>query len=184
MAALFLEGQADVRSATAFEQRLHEHRATLLLKAEELANTAQSVMQLYADAQTRLKACRSASVRDDIQRQLGCLLYRGFWRVTPYRQLRELPRYLKAVLHRLEKAAQDPLRDLKQFKEIEPFLERYWTAVRAAHGRWVPEIDPFRWQLEELRVSLFAQQLKTPYPVSAKRMQEAWAQRAAEKPGR
>lgn len=104
------------------------------------------------------------------------MIYAGFWTTTPYAQIREMPRYLKAVLNRLEKSAQDPLRDLKQFKEIEPFRERYWKAVKAANGRIAPEQDVFRWQLEEFRVSLFAQQLKTPYPVSAKRLEEAWKQ--------
>jgi ATP-dependent helicase HrpA len=102
------------------------------------------------------------------------MLYRGFWLVTPYQFIREMPRYLKALIHRLDKAPQDPLRDLKQFREVGPFQERYWQAVKTGRGRIVPERDAFRWILEEFRVSLFAQQLKTPYPVSAKRMEEAW----------
>ena len=174
MAALFLEDQPDIRSAQAFEARLTDHRAELVLKAEELAKTAQTLMQSCAEIQTRLKVCRTASLKADIQAQIGLMLYRGFWGRTPYRQIREIPRYLKAMLIRLEKAPLDPLRDLKQFKEIEPFLGRYWQAVQASHGRIVPERDPFRWMLEEFRVSLFAQALKTPYAVSAKRLEEAW----------
>jgi ATP-dependent helicase HrpA len=174
MAALFLEGQPDVRSAEDFEARLRAHRAELVLKAEEMAKNAQALMLAYGDAQTRLKACRTASLKEDGEAQLSLLLYRGFWLVTPYQQIREMPRYLKALSHRLEKAPQDPLRDLKQFRDIKPFLDRYWQAVKTSHGRLVPERDVFRWMLEEFRVSLFAQQLKTPYPVSAKRLEEAW----------
>ena len=174
MAALFLEDQPDIRSAEAFKARLTDHRTELVLKAEEMAKAAQTLMQSCAEIQTRLKGCRTASLKADIQAQMGLMLYRGFWVRTPYRQIREIPRYLKAMLIRLEKAPLDPLRDLKQFKEIEPFLDRYWQAVQASHGRIVPERDPFRWMLEEFRVSLFAQALKTPYAVSAKRLEEAW----------
>jgi ATP-dependent helicase HrpA len=174
MAALFLEGQPDVRSAEAFEERLRAHRAELVLKAEEMAKTAQALLLAYADAQARLKTCRVGAVKDDVQAQLALMLYRGCWLVTPYQYIREMPRYLKALIHRLDKAPQDPLRDLKQFREVAPFLERYWQAVKTGHGRIVPERDAFRWMLEEFRVSLFAQQLKTPYPVSAKRLEEAW----------
>jgi ATP-dependent helicase HrpA len=181
MAALFLEDQPDVRSAQDFEARLQAHRAALVLKAEEMAKTAQAVMQSCAEIEVRLKTCRAGSLKEDVRGQLGLMLYRGFWSATPYRHIRELPRYLKAVLNRLDKAPQDPLRDLKQFKEIEPFLDRYWKAAQASHGRIVPERDPFRWMLEEFRVSLFAQQLKTPYPVSAKRMEEVWKRRVMPK---
>jgi ATP-dependent helicase HrpA len=83
------------------------------------------------------------------------------------------------MLHRLEKSAQDPARDQKQFKELESFWQRYWTAVKAAKLKALPERDAFRWHLEEFRVSLFAQNLKTPYPVSAKRLEEAWKQTGA-----
>ncbi|MGX2039191.1 ATP-dependent RNA helicase HrpA [Methylocaldum sp. MU1018] len=174
MGALFLEGQPDIRSAQQFEARLKAHRTELVLKADEMARTAQTLLQLYGDVQAKLKACRAGPAKADMQEQLTLLIYAGFWTTTPYARIREMPRYLKAVLNRLEKAAQDPLRDLKQFKEIEPFQERYWKAVRAANGRIAPERDDFRWRLEEFRVSLFAQALKTPYPVSAKRLEEAW----------
>ena len=173
MAALFLEGQSDLRSGDAFEARLREHRAELVLKAEEMAKTAQALMLAYSEAQVRLKVCRTATVKNDLEDQLSRMLYRGFWLVTPYLRIREMPRYLKALIHRLDKVQQDPLRDLKQFRELEPFLGSYWKAVKNGHGRVIPERDNLRWMLEEFRVSLFAQQLKTPYPVSAKRMAEA-----------
>ncbi|MDD1650494.1 MAG: DUF3418 domain-containing protein, partial [Methylococcaceae bacterium] len=174
MAALYLEGQPDLRSAAEFADRLQAHRTELVSKAEELAKTAQTLMELYGEVRTRLKACRTAAVREDLEKQLALMIYRGFCATTPYLRIREMPRYLKAMLIRLEKAPQDPLRDLKQFKAIEPFLECYWTAVKATPTRLNPECNAFRWQLEEFRVSLFAQQLKTPHPVSAKRMEEAW----------
>jgi ATP-dependent helicase HrpA len=56
---------------------------------------------------------------------------------------------------------------------LEPFQSAFWTMMEKYQGRRVPERHPFRWKLEEFRVSLFAQQLKTAYPISAKRMEEA-----------
>jgi ATP-dependent helicase HrpA len=173
---LFLEGQPDIRDPDEFEKRLKVRKAEMAFKAEEIARTAQTVLQLYAEVQAKLKMLPARPVKQDIFNQLGLLVYSGFWIATPYAQIREIPRYLKAMLHRIEKSTQDPLRDQKQFKEIELFWGRYWSAVKAAPGRSVPERDAFRWNLEEFRVSLFAQQLKTAYPVSAKRLEEAWKQ--------
>jgi ATP-dependent helicase HrpA len=176
MGALFLEGRPDIRGAKDFEQRLQNHKGELVLKADEMSRTAQTLLQLYGEAQAKLKSRPAGPAKQDMQDQLTLLVYAGFWITTPYTQIKEMPRYLKAVLHRLEKSAQDPLRDQKQYGELAPFWQRYWTAVKTAQGKRAPENDVFRWQLEEFRVSLFAQTLKTPYPVSAKRLEEAWKQ--------
>jgi ATP-dependent helicase HrpA len=174
MGALFLEEQPDIRSAAMFEARLQAHRTQLVLKAEEMAKTAQALLQHYGEAQSKLKAQRPSPAKADMQAQLGLLVYAGFWVTTPYARIKEMPRYLKALLYRLEKSAQDPLRDQRQFKELEPFLKLYWEAVKAPASKLSPERDAFRWHMEEFRVSLFAQTLKTAYPVSAKRLEEAW----------
>ncbi len=176
MGALFLEGQPDIRSADQFDKRLKDHRTELVLKADEMARVAQIVFQLYGEIQSKCKSLPAGPAQQDILEQLGLLVYAGFWVTTPYAQIREMPRYLKAVLHRLEKSAQDPVRDRKQYSELAPLWLRYWNAVRAAKGRLVPEREIYRWSLEEFRVSLFAQMLKTPYPVSAKRLEDAWKQ--------
>jgi ATP-dependent helicase HrpA len=181
MAALFLEDQPDIRSARQFEARLKARRAELVLKADEMAKTAQMLLQLYGEVQAKLKARPAGPTRADVQEQLAMLIYAGFWTTTPYIRIREMPRYLKAVLHRLEKAAQDPARDQRQLKELEPFWQRYWDALKAGKLKTAPEREIFRWHLEEFRVSLFAQNLKTSYPVSAKRLEEAWKQAGAGK---
>ncbi|CAI8916181.1 ATP-dependent RNA helicase HrpA [Methylocaldum szegediense] len=177
MGALFLEGQPDIRSAEQFEKRLKDQRAELVLKADEMARMAQTIFQLYSEVQAKLKSLPAGPTKQDVLEHLRLLVYAGFWVTTPYPQIREMPRYLKAVLHRLEKATQDPLRDRKQYGELAPFWGRYWNAVKAAKGqRLAPERETYRWSLEEFRVSLFAQMLKTAYPVSAKRLEEAWKQ--------
>lgn len=174
MGALFLEDQAEIRSATAFEARLKAHGTELVLKAEEMSKTAQTILQLMGEIQASLKACRVAPVKADIQVQLSQLIYTGFLTTTPYSRIREIPRYLKAIQNRLDKAAQDPLRDQKQYRELEPFLKRYWEAAGKPGASTLPEQDSLRWYLEEFRVSLFAQTLKTAIPVSAKRLEEAF----------
>jgi len=174
MGALFLEGQPDIRSAGQFETRLKDWKSELVLKADEMARTAQAVLQLYGEIQAKLKTRPASPVKQDIQEQLGLLVYSGFWVTTPYSQIKEMPRYLKAILHRQEKSAQDSVRDQRQYNELAPHWVRYWNAIKAAKGRLLPEHDAYRWSLEEFRVSLFAQMLKTPYPVSAKRLEEAW----------
>ena len=179
MGALFLEGQPDLRNAADFEQRLKTHQGQLVLKADEMARTAQTLLQTCAELNTRLNTAKAAAV-PDIREQMAKLVYAGFWTTTPYIQLREIPRYLKAILNRLEKSAQDPQRDQKQYQEIAPFLKKYWSLIEQSKGRRIPEQQAFRWLLEEFRVSLFAQTLKTAVPVSAKRLEDAWKQ--TEKP--
>jgi ATP-dependent helicase HrpA len=103
------------------------------------------------------------------------MIYAGFIRNTPYQQLKAIPRYLKTVQYRLDKRDNN----LQKVQEISRYTTRYWKDVekKAKKGKVIPEQDPFRWMLEEFRVSLFAQQLKTAYPVSVKRMDKAWDER-------
>lgn len=176
MGTLFLEGQPDIRSADQFEKRLRDQKTELVLKADEMARIAQTVLQLYGEVQAKLKTRPANAATQDMQEQVGLLVYAGFLVTTPYAQIKEMPRYLKAILHRLEKSAQDSVRDQKQYNELAPLWARYWNVIKAAKGRLLPERDAYRWSLEEFRVSLFAQMLKTPYPVSAKRLDEAWKQ--------
>jgi len=129
--------------------------------------------------QGRLRECKQPAVMTDVTSQLSHLVPAGFLVTTPWTRLREFPRYLKAVLYRLEKAPQDPARDQKLLAEVTPLEQRYWQAVKAEKGQRPPAHDAFRWLLEEQRVSLFAQQLRTPVPISAKRLAEAWTQRGA-----
>ncbi len=95
-----------------------------------------------------------------------------FIRNTPYEQLKAIPRYLKAVQYRLDKYDNNA----QKVQEVNRYAVRYWKDIekKAKKDTVIPEYDAFRWALEEFRVSLFAQQLKTAYPVSAKRMDKLW----------
>ena len=115
----------------------------------------------------------------DIEEQLARLLPRGFVSAFPFERLTHCPRYLKAALLRLEKYRDDPARDARAMSELRPLQTQWLRAVAASHsGRGGAGLDlqleQFGWMLEELRVQLFAQTLRTPVPVSAKRLQKLW----------
>jgi ATP-dependent helicase HrpA len=93
---------------------------------------------------------------------------------TPYTQLVHVPRYLKAAVARIDKLKSDPARDVRLMSEMAPVLSQYARARSALKGAPDTGLDEFRWMLEELRVALFAQELRTPMPVSVKRLQKTW----------
>jgi len=108
----------------------------------------------------------------DVENQLSLLIYGSFIRHTPFAQLQNIPRYLKAIEIRLDK--QKP--DASDVQGLYRLSQRYWQHVEKLlkSSLPLPEKDKFRWSLEELRVSLFAQQLKTAYPVSITRLEKQW----------
>ena len=95
---------------------------------------------------------------------------------TPWAALAHLPRYLKAVVLRLDKLRADPARDAQRLAELRPLEQRWLRRLAELKGTADARLSEYRWLLEELRVSLFAQELRTPQPVSAKRLDKAWAQ--------
>jgi len=176
MATLFVEGSEDIRNESAFNARLAAVRSELVPTGNAVAASIGDNLTQYAALSAKMGKL-PATASADIQQQLSLLLYRGFLTQTPYRALKEIPRYLKALAFRMEKAPQDPQRDQKLLQELLPYWKAYWDRVAQGKETTPPERDDFRWMLEEFRVSLFAQSLKTAYPVSAKRIKEAWEKR-------
>jgi ATP-dependent helicase HrpA len=88
--------------------------------------------------------------------------------------LRDLPRYLRGMLKRLEKLPASEVRDSRGLANVLTLQNKYLARRAQVRGELPAALDDFRWQLEELRISLFAQELKTPYPVSAKRLDKLW----------
>ncbi|MGY6216860.1 ATP-dependent RNA helicase HrpA [Methylolobus aquaticus] len=172
--ALFVVDPGAIRTRAAFDATLAQHRGELVTEADKLSRLVDSVLTQRIAIARKLEGRLPESTRKDLREQLALMIFRGFVVRTPARQLTELPRYLKAMDHRLDKAQSDPGRDQKLMVEVQAFWTPYWTRVKAdPRGLW-PERDEFRWSLEEYRVSLFAQMLKTAYPISAKRLKEAW----------
>jgi ATP-dependent helicase HrpA len=162
--------------AASFESRKQEGKSRLGLLAQEVARMAGAVLAEWSAAQRKLrdaKAHRDAYV--DIAQQLGALVPADFICSTPYAQLSHFTRYLKAVCARIDKLRTDPARDARLMAEMAPLLIQYQRARAARKGTADARLDEFRWQLEELRVALFAQELRTPQPISVKRLEKAWA---------
>jgi ATP-dependent helicase HrpA len=104
-------------------------------------------------------------------------VYPGFVSEVPWEHLQHIPRYLKALRLRIEKQPQNPDRDGKHAASIGTLWQKWHDKVLAmekAHLDVPEKLTAFRWQIEELRVSLFAQELKTPFPISIKRLDKAW----------
>jgi ATP-dependent helicase HrpA len=162
---------------SSFKLRLDEGRGRLNLIAQEIARLAASILAEYVAAQRKLKDAKpSKEVVDDVQAQLTRLMPKRFLAATPYAQLQHMVRYLKGATLRLDKLRIDPERDVKRLAELRPLEQRFWRVCAERRGAHDARLEEFRWLLEELRVSLFAQELRTPQPVSAKRLEKVWAQ--------
>jgi ATP-dependent helicase HrpA len=165
---------ADARSFTA---RLEEGRARLNLIAQEVARAVAAVLQEHANAQRKLKDAKPPQdVADDAAAQMQRLVHKRFVVDTPWAALNHLPRYLRALVMRLDKSRADPARDAQRLAEIRPLQQRWVRRVAERRGAADARLDEFGWLLEELRVSLFAQELRTPQPVSVKRLEKVWQQ--------
>jgi ATP-dependent helicase HrpA len=155
-----------------FARRVEEGRARFMLVAQELARTAQAILGAHADLQKKLAQAGKAfpQAAEDLKQQLARLLGAHWLARTSWARLQHYPRYLKAAGLRLEKLRADPARDARQMAELAPLLAGWLRAPRPLSA----ELEQFGWLLEELRVSQFAQELKTPVPVSAKRLAKLW----------
>ncbi|MFT3717191.1 MAG: ATP-dependent RNA helicase HrpA [Pseudorhodoferax sp.] len=163
--------------AAAFKRRVEEGRGRLTLIAGEVARLAGTILAEYAAAQRKLRDARPpADVAADVQQQLQRLMPKNFLAAAPWAQLQHFPRYLKAVALRLDKLRADPARDAARLAELKPQEQRYWRLVAERKGQADARMAELRWLLEELRVSFFAQELRTPQPVSVKRLDKTWAQ--------
>jgi len=159
-----------------FQQRLQEGRGRLNLIAQEVARLCATLMTEYTQVLRKLKDTRGQpEVVEDMQQQLQRLMGKRFLTDTPYAQLQHFARYLKAMQLRLDKLRADPARDAAKRAELKPLDQRYWRLVAERKGVMDERSREYRWLLEELRVSFFAQELRTPQPVSVKRLDKAWA---------
>jgi ATP-dependent helicase HrpA len=173
--AFLLEPLPD--DAASFQRRVEEGRGRLTLIASEVARLAGVILTEYGLAQRKIRDNRQAvDAVADVQQQLLRLMPRNFLTATPWAPLQHLPRYLKAITLRLDKFRADPARDAARMAELRPQETRFWRLLAERKGVTDARMQEFRWLLEELRVSFFAQELRTPQPVSSKRLDKAWQQ--------
>jgi ATP-dependent helicase HrpA len=171
---------------------------------DDLPRTNAAFMTLKARARTRLPAVSQAIVRQaaaiateyqallntqakmpatvnrlkrDVDAQIQLLVYKGCFSQTPWEHLSNIPRYLKALTLRIQKQPANPERDGKNAASVGLLWQKWQDKTMQLHAAGSQQpcgLQAYRWMLEELRVSLFAQELKTPYPVSIKRLEKIW----------
>jgi ATP-dependent helicase HrpA len=162
---------------TTFKRRIEEGRGRLTLIANEVARLAGTILLEFGAATRKIKDTKNApDATADCTTQLQRLMPKNFMAATPWPQLQHYARYLKAITQRLDKYRADPARDAQRLAELKPQEQRYWRLVAERKGAQDARMLEFRWLLEELRVSFFAQELRTPQPVSIKRLEKAWGQ--------
>jgi ATP-dependent helicase HrpA len=161
----------------AFKARCAEAKARLGLIMQEVCRLVGTVLTEWQTAVKKLPAFKAhAAAVADIEAQLKRLIGKNFVVDTPFERLQHYPRYLKAVGVRLDKLKANPTRDAQLMTEYAPLWTNYERrAIQLAKmGAVDPQVEQFRWLLEELRVGLYAQELRTPVPVSVKRLQKQW----------
>ena len=172
MNAVLADGLEAIRDRAAFERRRDEAGNRLFGEAMERLKLAEAILSAVADLKPQLEAPLMGWARgnlDDLRAQLAALVHPGFLRETPADALAQLPRYVKAMRLRAERAVRDPARDQARMLEIKPFADALAQAVEdgvAGSADW----QALRWDLEELRVSMFAQELGARAGVSPKKL--------------
>ena len=169
---------AKVRSREAFEDLATTLRDSFEDEVQRLAELAARIQSASRELETTIKQVTSMAllnVLTDVRDQHAGLVHAGYLSTTPPEQLVHLPRYLRAAVIRLEKAEANPHRDADLAWKIGELSDAWWSAMRSAEHEPIraARLAPIRWQLEELRVSFFAQQLGTPGTVSEKRIRKA-----------
>ncbi|WP_051206481.1 ATP-dependent RNA helicase HrpA [Oceanospirillum maris] len=169
------------RNTEDFNALLNNNKARIGKEAEALLKDCHEILKLNHEIHKRLKGkipLALAFIYSDIRFQLEHLVYPGFLHQTGPEWLEAVPRYLQGILIRLDKAATNRGRDQLWSQELNQLWEKYHAKAeqlkqREGSGQ---RLLPFRWMLEEYRVSLFAQQLGTALPVSAKRLNKLWSE--------
>lgn len=172
----FLKDQDWPRDKQQFEQRLQQRSSELINTANQLARLIAEPLSEYHAIAKRLSGnipLAAMHAVKDIREQLGYLLYQGFVHHTPDEALQRLPAYFRAIGARLDKLKTDPTKDRQRQMEVQPHWQRYLNNIKRADNE---AMQQYRWMIEELRISVFAQEIGTAYPVSSKRLDKQWSE--------
>lgn len=164
-----------VRTPAEFDKLVATVRPQLSSTVAGLIRSVTPVLAAAHQARAALAETVEADIADDVRQQLDDLLFPGFVAEWGRARLRELPRYLLAAAQRLESLPGSAVRDRQGMVEVDRMLAAYDRLVRGLpEGRRnARDVTEIWWMIEEFRVSVFAQKLGTPYPVSAKRIEKA-----------
>jgi ATP-dependent helicase HrpA len=168
------------RDEGAWSEQVKRARARLPAVAEGAWRQLSAIAHQHFALSQRLGAVPSAHARfaAELRAERDALVYPGFFSATPWAQLQHLPRYLRALERRYTRHLEAPGRDARHAAQVAQWWTRYRERADSerGRGRLPAKLASFRWLLEELKVSLFAQELRTPFPVSFKRVEKAWAE--------
>jgi ATP-dependent helicase HrpA len=167
------------RDERTFTDLVATQKLFIAAAAQDLVKVVPSLLQAYHEARLALETPRPAAWQyavDDMQQQLADLTADGFLTCTPWQWLLHYPRYFRAITARLKKMTTSLPRDKQQHDLLAPRVARWRerAAEHERHGVIDAELEQYRWMLEELRVSLFAQELGTSIPVSPQRLDKQW----------
>ncbi len=172
----FIGEDALPRSEKSFTAQKQRARTRLPVVTEAIARMAQQIGNEYQLLMTKLATNKTGNPRlkNELAIQLEHLVYPGFLNATPWQSLQHLPRYLKGISMRLDKFANNSERDGRHSVNTNMLWNQYQQRLEKHQQAAINDanLTEFRWQIEELRISLFAQELKTPTPVSVKRLQK------------
>ncbi|MFP5419646.1 MAG: DUF3418 domain-containing protein, partial [Gammaproteobacteria bacterium] len=176
IAARALLGDDDTpRSQKAFDRQKERARPRIAVVKQALLRDVAEILDLHAQVAARLAAKpQFPAVMRDEAAHLAALMPADFITATPWTHLKALPRYLRGILKRLEKLPASEQRDARGMAGVLTLQNKYLARRAQVKGAVPAALEEFRWHLEELRISLFAQELKTPYPVSVKRLDKLW----------
>jgi len=182
--ACFGVREAVPRSREQFEQSLLQGKGELYQMAQRLTLVLERLLERQFAVQSALKPLLRThpALHRELSEQLSALLSDDFLYTVPLAWLQEIPRYLQAIEGRLERAVEQSARDQQLAEQVRPYWQRLLDLDLKGAGSLNafvedrPDLSTFRWMIEEFRVSLFAQQLRTRVPVSAKRLDKLWQQ--------
>ena len=172
---VFLIDRPQLRNANDFQKRIAENQAQLSSQAALLCERLTAIFSEHHAVRKALDGLPSGlylESRTDIETQLDQLLFRRFVRLVPEARLIEYPRYLKAMSQRLSKLRDAARRDWESTMDVASLWHNYEKRREARGGN--AALEEYRWLLEELRISLFAQPMRTLAPVSLKRLRKLW----------
>ena len=164
-----------IRQQADYEQRLADVKDHWIETAQQLAKQVTEILTQHQKIAKQIKGKvppRWLASVADIRSQLDGLVDAHFVQDTPKQWFQQLPRYLQGIEVRLQKIDLDPAKDQKSIREIQPVLDAYHSLVDTGGYQFHPGLVEIRWLIEELRLSLFAQPMKTLKPVSVQRIQK------------
>jgi ATP-dependent helicase HrpA len=176
----FLAKGIDIRTPQAFEQCYDQGRAKLFETYQSILCLVKTALATYHAVRKQLGNMNHISLLSsvqDVQQHLDSLVYQGFLQSVPAAQLQQYERYLRTIELRLDKLKSgNQNRDQQAMHQLDEIWQRWQQRDQQARskGQVDPRLQQVRWQLEELRISLFAQEVKTLYPVSVKRIDKLW----------